>query len=419
MNFNSQESYGKLAPLVITQALSGFNNNQLRAALLMAATFDGLTIFDLSAGSIIGLTTIAIVAPFFLLSIPAGRLSDRFPKQAVLMTCKLFEVVIFLLAAYGLTHNDVGILLVALFLAGIEATLLGPAKFGLLPELVSGGRLIGANAIMSASNVVAILLGVISGTIVAVLPDGHAIIAVAGVLIALAGLGTSLLIPRGMARAPGLAIRPSAFVSDVRLAVFWLRDVPLIQAPLAGIAWFWFQGTLNTNLFTLLVQQARGLTEHFVTLLFITATVGAALGALLCNVLKSDLLHARIMPLFPLAALAGSSLYITLAGPLEQGLPAVAALAAILVLSVGSGFYVVPLTAALQAFAPPTERGRYIGLANTLSGLTMLLSGLAGMAGAAAGMAAHQMFVLTGVTGGAIAYLTLRATLPALRATGD
>ena len=402
-----------LLPLIVTQALSAFNSNQLRAALLILVSFRGLNAFGLSAATTVGLSTIAVVAPYFLLSIPAGRISDRFSKTMVLRGCKAFELVIFAVAGLGLYTQNAPLLLLCLFMAGIEAALMGPAKMGILPELVGPEKLVPANAWMGFTNSAAILFGMISGNLLVTGNVPMEIIALTAMAIAAFGFAASLFIPVTSAKAPQLSMRPGAVAFDFAMAFSWLRRVPLAIAPILGISWFWFQGTVNTTLIPLYVEQAEGQPETMVATMLVVASIGVGTGALLCR-LAGSVIRSAIVPVlvFAVTALAGADLGFN--GLSSEPGSALRVLVDVFLISAAAGFYVVPLAAALQTVAPDSERARFIGLCNTLTGLAMTLSGSTVIFALNLGLQIDQLFFYGAVLTGLVAFVTLSRSLRTL-----
>lgn len=409
-----QVKHGILFPLIFTQALSAFNSNQLRAVLLILVSFRGLRTFGLSAETTVGLSTICVVAPYFFLSIPAGRISDRFSKTRVLRTCKGFEILIFAVAALGLTIQSVPLLLICLLMAGVEAAIMGPAKLGVIPELVEPGALVSANAWMSATNTAAILFGMISGNLLVTGNVPLPVIAISGLAIAVLGFVSSLFIPATTPRAPALSVNPAAFARDFLTAVSWVRRVPLTLAPILGISWFWFQGAVNTTLFPLYVSQAENQPESLVVALLVAASVGVGIGAVLCR-LGGHRMRAPLVPLLvaALAVLSGADLGFN--GLTSEPATAIRVLVDMFLLSVATGFYIVPLAAALQAVAPDAERARFIGLCNTLTGLAMILSGSTVIFALGLDIGIDRIFFYGSLLTGAIAFLTLSNSIGALQ----
>jgi len=97
--------------------------------------------------------------PFLLLVVFAGHLADRCSKTTILVCAKWAEVLVMALATWGLATQNAQLGLVALFLMGAQSAFLGPAKYGLLPELFHKDELPKANGSLQVSVMVGILLG--------------------------------------------------------------------------------------------------------------------------------------------------------------------------------------------------------------------------------------------------------------------
>ena len=68
------------------------------------------------------------ILPFFLFSATAGQLADKYDKARIIRYVKLFEIGIMVIGAIGLTHQNLTLLIGALFLMGMHSTIFGPVK---------------------------------------------------------------------------------------------------------------------------------------------------------------------------------------------------------------------------------------------------------------------------------------------------
>jgi MFS family permease len=121
--------------LLATQALSAFNHNLLRSAILTLVAFGALDGAGLGSETTIALSTLFLVAPYAVLSLPAGRLADRFPKARLIRWTKAFEIVVFGIAGAGLLLMNVPILL--LVPGGGPGAEVGPDLYGELVEALA------------------------------------------------------------------------------------------------------------------------------------------------------------------------------------------------------------------------------------------------------------------------------------------
>lgn len=401
--------------LLATQALGAFSQNLLRAALLTLVAFRPIDTGDLSRETVAALSTLFIVAPYALLSLPAGRLADRMPKSSLIQAIKLGEIAVFVLAALGLLWGHVGLVLAALLLAGVCAALLGPAKFGIIPDLVDSAKLISGNAWISATSTLAILGGLIAGNLLALSSAGVVAIAYGGVVLALVAAGVSLFIPRRAGTAPEISLDVRAFLADFADSVTRVRRLPAIVLPILGCSWFWFQGTVSTSLIPLYVAEGGRLHESVVSVMLVAASLGVTAGAV-----AAHLLSRRPLPVwFPPAVLcvtAAPGLDLWLAAPLEDSLDLVRAVIDLTLISAGCGLFVVPLGAAVQHLTPPGERARFVGINHTCNGLAMILGGAALLLLNLPVISAATLFAGSAVISGAVAAVTMVKIWPRLQA---
>ncbi len=175
----------RLGPLCLTQTCGAFNDNLVKNAMVV------LAIFKLGAGGA-GLAALAgalFIAPYALLSATAGQLADRFDKSRLIQATKAAEVLLMGLSAYAFLANSVPGLLAVLFGLGVQATMFGPLKYGILPDHLRDDELIAGNGLIEASTFLAILAGTVAGGALVLLDAGPAIVGAAGLGISSARSG--------------------------------------------------------------------------------------------------------------------------------------------------------------------------------------------------------------------------------------
>ena len=192
----------RLGPLCLTQTCGAFNDNLVKNAMVV------LAIFKLGAGGA-GLAALAgalFIAPYALLSATAGQLADRFDKSRLIQATKAAEVLLMAAAACAFLANSVPGLLGVLFGLGVQATMFGPLKYGILPDHLRDDELVAGNGLIEASTFLAILAGTVAGGALALLDAGPAIVGGAGVGVSLIGLAAAFGIPRAPAADSSLRI---------------------------------------------------------------------------------------------------------------------------------------------------------------------------------------------------------------------
>ena len=189
----------RFLPFFGTQALGAFNDNVYKNALLLVATYETANYTTLDPKLLTNLGNGLFILPFVLFSGIAGQLADRFDKAVVMRIVKVCEIGIMALAGVGFATHTITLLLAALFLMGAHSTFFAPAKYGLLPQVLSEDELVGGNALLEMGTFVAILLGTLLAGVLATRHELPPLIS-ALVVIAIVGLGFSMLIPPAIFR---------------------------------------------------------------------------------------------------------------------------------------------------------------------------------------------------------------------------
>src|SRR2546428_1553160 len=145
-----------------TQFLGAFNDNvykiivSLRAVHVAAASGSGSECLSLAG--------VVFVLPFLLFSGYSGHLADAVSKRTVLISVKVFEILVMLLALAAFFSDRMELMLLVLFLMALHSTLFSPAKYGIVPEMLPDRELSRANALLEMSTFVAIVMGTAIGS---------------------------------------------------------------------------------------------------------------------------------------------------------------------------------------------------------------------------------------------------------------
>src|ERR1043165_9397322 len=182
--------------LMVSQSLGAFNDHAFKMLILLRAAAGSAQAGGWAKEKLLGVTGIIFMLPLVFFSMPAGALSDRFSKKRVLVWTKLLEVLVMGSATVGFALGHVELLLGLFFFIALQATLYSPAKFGILPELLTSEELSLGNGLIELFTFVMVILGL-------VIPPflkgwcGGSLWVPSAILTALAGLGllATLLVP--------------------------------------------------------------------------------------------------------------------------------------------------------------------------------------------------------------------------------
>lgn len=337
-----------------TQFLGALNDNLLKwviTFLAMAGLVRGASGNLSHDQQSIGLY---FIFPALLFSGLAGYLADNFEKRRILVATKAWEIMVMGLAWWALQRGDFQAQLGVLFLLATQFTFFGPAKYGVVPELVEAQDLSRANGLLEMSTFLAIVLGsLLAGPLFDAFKDR--LDELGWVLLGVAALGSGLSLgipptPRPLARAP---FGWSLFWSEVAAGTRLMRSERRLWVANLGVAYFWFQGALMQLAVVPLGHDVLHLSERGVTGLFMALALGIGAGSLLAGRLSGDKVELGLVPLGSLGMGAGA----VAAALASRTHPAVVpwALAGV---GLSAGLFVVPLNTVLQQQAGDHARGR-------------------------------------------------------------
>ena len=357
--------------LMGTQFQGAFSDNVLRwlvVYLVMAQHWEKAKLDRLvsDAGTL-------FAVPFLLFCPLGGWLADRYSKRRVMIGVKVMEVAIMSFATWALAARSLGMQLAAICLMGVHSACFAASKYGSLPELVPLARLSWANGIIEMLTFLAAISGTLAaGALAQPFVDAPAWPGVLLLVLAFAGLGCSLGIARLPAASPGKRFRWN-FLADLWREFAWMRtDRDLWRANLGNTGFFFIATLVNMNLL-LYAQHVLQVEPLENSGLLVALFVGIAAGSMLAGRLSHDRIEYGLVPVGALL-LAATSL--VLGWP---GMPKTPFTIALVLLGVGGGLFIVPLTAVLQHRPPAERKGAVQGAASWLSWIG--ISGAAALQG--------------------------------------
>ena len=393
----------RFAPLFWCQFFSAFNDNFIKQSLIILVLFGVGTTAALDIHTATVLTTVAtamLVLPGLLLSGLAGQLADRYDKAVVARRVKLAEIGLIAVAAIGFALHSVPVLMACILGLGIMATLFGPIKYGILPDHLKLEELPAGNALIEAGTFLSILIGIIAGGIAPAFlaglintvsggaaPPNTASWVIAGVMLAIAVVSwaSAALIPPTGEAAPTLRVDPNIGRSTMDLVRALFVDAKLFNGSIA-VSWFWMVGAVTLSLVPPLAKEVIGGDQTVSTLFLAAFSIGIGIG----SVLAAQLVAGRIiLVLTPIGAilmgLAGLDIAwvawrATDAGHGAEALTFWTFLATgtgvrltidLALMAIAAGLFIVPVYAAVQAWAEKDARARVVAGVNVMSALFM------------------------------------------------
>jgi 1-acyl-sn-glycerol-3-phosphate acyltransferase len=318
------------------------------------------------------------------------------------------------LGAAGFILLNLQLLLLALFLGGIQSALFGPVKYAILPQHLKDTELVGGNGLVETGTAIAILAGMIAGGWM-VSETGWGVVAVATATVAISAVGLALsrFIPLSPAPEPSLRINWNPVTETWRNFQF-MRENRTVFLSILGISWFWYFGSTFVTQFPNLSRNILLGDQHIVTLLLIVFSAGIGIGSLLCERLSGHKIELGLVPFGSIGlTLFALDLYWALGshvsdGPVSLGQFAREAghwriLADLLLVGMFGGFYIVPLYALIQSRSEPTHRSRIIAGNNILNAFFMVAAALVAIVLFQAGLTIPQLLLVTALLNAAVA----------------
>jgi acyl-[acyl-carrier-protein]-phospholipid O-acyltransferase/long-chain-fatty-acid--[acyl-carrier-protein] ligase len=399
--------------LLLTQLLTAINDNTFR----WLAIGLGKQVLEESGdqehiGLILMAGTACFVLPYLVLAAPAGYLADRFSKRSVIVCCKVAEIVLATLGVVAMLTGNVVFLLAVVGMFGMQSALFSPSRLGSIPELLPVEKISAANGLMGLTTVMATVIGMALGNVLADLvrdqfAAGIAASAVALIGCAILGWLASLLITRLPPADPLLAFPANPLpkmAADLRELA---SNRPLLRVAL-GIVFFWSVGALAQLNIDQFAFESGATRQTQIVPLLLALVAGVGLGSVLAGYWSAGRVELGILPL----GAAGLVLNAVLLFFVPEGVMTAGAAwlgyygwtaFLLFALGVSAGLFDVPLESYLQHHSPPQSRGSVLAASNLLTfsgilGAAVLFAGMrAPLRGAEPLLTSRQIFLLSGL----------------------
>ncbi|MCB0362701.1 MAG: MFS transporter, partial [Bdellovibrionales bacterium] len=288
--------HNRFSPLFWTQFFGALNDNFLKNSLVMLITFKGIKLFGFESSVLVAFAGGIFILPFFLFSTHAGQLADKYEKSFLVVVTKIWEVGIALIASVGFYLESYGILLLLLFLMGVQSTFFGPLKYSIIPDLVEKEDLTEANAYVEMGTFVSILLGTIAGGLSTNIENSTAYIITGLITVSIFGLIASRRLPKIGKGQSQLKIKLNPIPSMVDLFRNLAGQKILFQSIIA-ISWFWFFGAGILSILPVFGREFLRVGPDIVTAFLAMFTLGIGIGSLICNKLSFKQVEIGLVPL--------------------------------------------------------------------------------------------------------------------------
>ena len=403
----------RFLPLFVTQLFNAFNDNLYKTTMVLFVVY-AVYNDETTESSFSSLASALFILPFFILSALAGQLADMRDKAKIIRTVKMCEIGLMMIGAAGLymawrgimVHTvAIPLLLLALFLTGVQSTFLGPIKYAILPQHLKKDEVLAGTGLVEAGTYIAILMGTILAGPLAVDYTGWAAMGI--IVVSCIGYMISRQIPP----APPLGEIEKLDWHVLRASVKLVRDTmhnAEVYYAILAISFFWTIGAVLFIQFPPLAKNTIMASPEVASLFHVVFSIGVAIGSVAVNALLKGKVSARyspasviVMGLFVVAFYVVAKLWEAdqpadlldvsefIAWPMASLL-----MLCLLGISVAGGMFVVPLYAFLTTRVSPDKASRTIAANNIVNSGAMVGGSLLAMALSAVGVPITEQILL-------------------------
>lgn len=378
--------------LVVTHFLTIINDN-LYKFLLVFSLLEGKNLEE--NARILSLVSFFFALPYILLAPFSGSLADRFQKRNIILLTRVVEIFCAILGVYFFhIHSVMGGYLVLVLMA-CHSAIFGPAKMGILPEMLPLEELSKANGSMTAATYSGSILGSCLAPLMVDLTkdyvtNSYELSACFCVASSILSLFVALRIRASNVKNKGQKI---AYVSFKNLWAVFLetRNIAYLTVSVFLVAFFLFVGAYVQLQIIPFVEFTLGYSKHYGAYLFPIVAVGMGVGSYMAGWISGKDIKLGFSPL----AAVGVGLSMMVLCLLSFSITAVLLL--LFCLGLFGGIYQVPLHAYIQFVSPEHKRGQVLALNNFLdfSGV-LLAAGFVRLLGSGLHLTPDQSFLYMG-----------------------
>jgi acyl-[acyl-carrier-protein]-phospholipid O-acyltransferase/long-chain-fatty-acid--[acyl-carrier-protein] ligase len=352
--------------LFVEQFQNAFSDNVLK--FLVTFLIVGMGLSEEKRDELVPLVGALFALPFVLFSMAGGFVADRFSKRTVAITVKCVELGIMSLATLGLWRGNIPLMLAAIFLMSTHSAFFGPAKYGLLPELLPEKKLSWGNGIFSFGTFAAIIAGTIfAGKLSDTFSRNQVWSGVILIALAAFGLTFALGINRVPAANPQKKFRAN-FIGDFFAQMKSIRADRILFLGVMGNTFLWFLGALLQPTILFYGKDILHLDDTHSGYLQAALAIGIGAGSFAAGFLSGQKIEYGLIPL----GMTGLTIFAALLA--RTGLTFDAVALNLGLLGFFGGFYNVPVNAIIQQRPDAGNKGGVIATSALLTWIGVFIA---------------------------------------------
>jgi acyl-[acyl-carrier-protein]-phospholipid O-acyltransferase / long-chain-fatty-acid--[acyl-carrier-protein] ligase len=322
-----------------------------------------------------------ILLPFIMLISPAGFCSDKYPKNKVMRisACVAVVITLFITLFYHLGWFWPAFAMT--FMLALQSAFFSPAKYGYIKELVGKDNLAGANGVVQAATIIAILAGIFvfsilfeqllanttydntSSLLQNIAPIGWCL-----VLVGLLELSFAYGVPQKQKTDETMNFDWQEYTSGKYLRsnmhVVFSRDV--IFFSVISLSLFWGISQVMLAAYPAYAKETMSITNTVIIQgTLACAGIGIILGSIIAGSISRNYIETRMIPIGSL----GIAFCLFILPDLEQEITQAINFMA---WGIFGGLLIIPLNALIQFHAEEDELGRVLAGNNLVQNVVML-----------------------------------------------
>lgn len=387
------------------QTLGCYNDSLFKNAFIILLTYKMFTIGALQPESLIFIGAGFFILPFIFLSPFCGQIATKYPKAKLIRYCKLFEIVTSATAVIAFVFHIVPLMLLVLLALGVQSTLFVTTKLGMVPEISQTKEYLAVNGLFDMGLFLGSIIGTLMGGMIILTHYGPAIVATIMLCISILSYLAAWRIPVLPAIEPERKLHWNWFSKIAKLSTN-LKGNHLCVTALLGIAWFWFLATIFIMQMSNYVKNYLHLNGDLATFYLMLLSLGIALGAAVCEKLRSQQIEFRISTLGAI----GMSIFVFIFAlahvhttPLSTDTAFFAnpynwiSILSALMIGAAGAFYMVPLYAIIHHTTDKKTCANIICLNNVIYSVFVILAAVMAVMLIQLGWSSRDLFLLAAI----------------------
>jgi len=402
----------RFLPLWLGQSFGALSDNMNRQVLIIGVPFGAISLSGYEESDAI-IPLIGALFPIAMLfgSMYGGQFAEKYETRLMFRRTKIAEIILMMIAAFGLLTQQGWFLVFALFGMGLQSSFFNPTRQSAMPKYLAANELIRGNGLVNAGLYGCILLGYgLGGHFISL--EKYSAEYTAAFLVAFSTLGylSVWFAPKAAPTNPDLKIEWTAYISAMKMTKMTFQETAVVR-PIIGIAIFYFVSTAVTVVLPIFVRDSLGADGTATTMIILLFAIGAGMGA----IISASLAKGRSGLRFSTMAIGASSItslaiyFIAqtyhpdpqaellssaelFSSTTSKFLGALLCLTATLM-----GIYLAPLQAAIQRRAPNDRRARILSVGNMLVAIAALLGSLSVLAVTQTPIKPDQFFIMIAI----------------------